>query len=108
MQMLIVLLLIGLPVALFLAWAYELTPDGVVKAEDVPEDAPKDPRSGQRLNRITLVALIVAVAWIGWDAAQDGATRSRLNPWPLQTSPSLYCPSLTSARMVIRPGLRMG
>jgi len=43
MKMLIVVLLIGLPIALFLAWAYELTPDGVVKAEDLPEDMPKDP-----------------------------------------------------------------
>ena len=71
MQMLIVMLLIGLPIALFLAWAYELTPDGVKKAEDVPENAPKDPRSGQTLNRVTTVALIAAVAWIGWDAFQD-------------------------------------
>jgi TolB-like protein len=70
MQMLIVLLLIGLPVALFLAWAYELTPDGVKKAKDLPEDAPKDPRSGRILNRITLVALVVAVAWLGWDKLQ--------------------------------------
>ena len=70
MQMLIVLLLIGLPVALFLAWAYELTPDGVKKAKDLPADAPKDPRSGRQLNRLTLIALIVAVAWLGWDKYQ--------------------------------------
>jgi TolB-like protein/tetratricopeptide (TPR) repeat protein len=70
MQMLIVVLLVGLPVALFLAWAYELTPDGVKKAKDLPEDVPKDPRAGRRLNRITMVALIVAVAWLGWDRIQ--------------------------------------
>jgi TolB-like protein len=70
MKMLIVILLIGLPVALFLAWAYELTPDGVKRAKDLPEDAPKDPRAGRRLNRITMVALIVAVAWLGWDKLQ--------------------------------------
>lgn len=67
MQMLIVLLLLGLPVALFLAWAYELTPEGVKLARDLPADMPKDPRSKSQLNRITLVALIVAVAWLGWD-----------------------------------------
>ena len=75
MQMLIVLLLIGLPIALFLAWAYELTPEGVKKAKDLPADAPKDPRSGKQLNRLTLIALIVAVAWLGWDkfqGADDG------------------------------------
>ena len=70
MQMLIVMLLIGLPIALFLAWAYELTPDGVKKARDLPENAPKDPRAGRRLNRITIVALVIAVAWLGWDKVQ--------------------------------------
>ena len=64
MQMLIVVLLLGLPVALFLAWAFELTPDGVVKAENVPADAPKDPRAGRVLNRIIMAALVVAVARI--------------------------------------------
>jgi TolB-like protein len=70
MQMLIIVLLLGLPVALFLAWAYELTPKGVMRAKDLPEDMPKDPRSKQTLNRVTLVALIIAVAWLGWDKLQ--------------------------------------
>ena len=70
MQMLITLLLIGLPIALFLAWAYELTPEGVVKAEDIPEDAPKDPRAGKRLNAVIIVTLIVAVGWLSWDKLQ--------------------------------------
>jgi len=74
MQMLIVVLLIGLPIALFLAWAYELTPAGVKKAKDLPADMPKDPRSKSTLNRATLVALIVAVAWLGWDKAQQPST----------------------------------
>ena len=67
MRVLIILLLAGLPIALFLAWAFELTPEGVKKAEDIPADAPKDPRSGQMLNRIIIVALIVAVAGLVWD-----------------------------------------
>ena len=73
MKMLIVLLLIGLPVALFLAWAYELTPEGVKRAKDLPEDMPKDPRSKSQLNRATLVALVIAVAWLGWDKLQRPA-----------------------------------
>ncbi len=73
MKMLIVVLLIGLPIALFLAWAYELTPDGVKRAEDLPENMPKDPRSKSHLNRATLIALVVAVAWLGWDKLQRPA-----------------------------------
>jgi adenylate cyclase len=30
----------------------------------------KDPRAGRRLNRITIVALVIAVAWLGWDKVQ--------------------------------------
>jgi len=73
MQMLIILLLVGLPIALFLAWAYELTPDGVKKAKDLPLDMPKDPRSGRLLNRLTIVTLVIAVAWLGWDKLQQSA-----------------------------------
>lgn len=67
MQLLIVVLLLGLPVALFLAWAFELTPDGVVKAVDVPTDVPKDPRSGRMLNRIIIATLVIAVAGLAWE-----------------------------------------
>ncbi len=34
MQMLIIVLLVGLPVSLFLSWAYELTPEGLMKAHE--------------------------------------------------------------------------
>ena len=67
MQMLIVILLLGLPVSLFLAWAYELTPEGVKKAHEVPADAPKDPRSGRALNRIIIGALVIAIAGLVWE-----------------------------------------
>jgi TolB-like protein len=67
MQILVILLLIGLPLALFLAWAYELTPAGIVKANEVPEGAAKDPAAGRILNRLILLALVIAVAWLAWD-----------------------------------------
>jgi len=79
MRILIIFLLIGLPVALFLAWAFELTPDGVVKAEDVPIGAPKDPRAGKRLNAVIMVTLFVAVAWLGWDKLQQPADAPAIN-----------------------------
>ncbi len=67
MQMLIVVLLLGLPVALLLAWVYELTPDGVKRTEDLPADTPRDPRSGKTLNRVIVIALVAAVAGLAWD-----------------------------------------
>jgi len=70
MRMVIVLLVLGFPLASFLAWAFELTPEGVKKAKDLPHDMPKDPRSGRQLNRLTIMTLIIAVAWLGWDKLQ--------------------------------------
>jgi len=67
MQMVIILLVLGLPVALFLAWAFELTPQGIKKAHDVPRDAPKEPRAGRIFNVVTIVMLLIAVGWLSWD-----------------------------------------
>lgn len=39
-QLLVVLIILGLPVALGLAWAFELTPQGIKRAEDVNESVP--------------------------------------------------------------------
>ena len=74
MQMVIILLVLGFPVAVFLAWAFELTPDGVMKAKDLPENMPKDPRSRRRLNALIMTTLIIAVGWLGLDKFQNQTT----------------------------------
>ena len=64
MKMLIVFVLLGFPVALFLAWAYDLTPDGIRRTES---SAPRRARSGSTINRFTTMALVAVVAWLTWD-----------------------------------------
>ena len=61
--MVIVLFAIGFPIALILAWAFELTPEGVKLTADVPEGEDTTPRTGGRLDYAILggVALIVAL-----------------------------------------------
>ena len=41
MTALIVLVIVGFPVTAILAWAYELTVDGIVRHEEVPAGAPR-------------------------------------------------------------------
>ena len=67
LQMVIIFLALGFPVTLFLAWAFELTPEGMKKAREIPADAPKDPRSGRVLNRIIIATLILAIAGLIWE-----------------------------------------
>src|SRR2546427_12793983 len=46
-RLVIVLVAVGFPVALVIAWAFELTPEGIKRTEDVD---PFDSRSGQVLS----------------------------------------------------------
>jgi hypothetical protein len=50
----IVLLLLGVPVSLFFAWAYELTPEGLRRERDVDPGESIMPQTGRRLDRLTI------------------------------------------------------
>jgi TolB-like protein len=62
MKFLITVVLLGFVVALVLAWAFELTPDGVKKAADVEGRRPA--RSAWRLEHIIIALLVVALSWL--------------------------------------------
>jgi TolB-like protein/Tfp pilus assembly protein PilF len=78
---LLVLALAGLPVALVLAWAFELTPDGVrrVAGSEVREAEPRTRWLSPRSAAVALVALLLAAS-AGWMA---GRTQS---PEPAERS----------------------
>jgi TolB-like protein len=65
---LILLIALGFPIALVLAWAFELTPEGMKKTEEVDASASLTPSTGKRLNRITIVALVVALSYFIWQS----------------------------------------
>ncbi|MCH8203062.1 MAG: hypothetical protein IH996_08145 [Proteobacteria bacterium] len=60
-------LIIGFPVALFFSWAYELTPEGVKKTHEVDADASITHSTGRKLDRMIIGALVVAVAFLIYD-----------------------------------------
>jgi len=57
LRLVIVLLLIGFPIALILAWAYDVTPQGIRATP-----APTTPRSHRRRNLIMLIAIGVIIS----------------------------------------------
>jgi len=67
MKITLAILIAGLPVALILSWAFELTPEGVMKSDDVPVSESITPKTGHTLNRLTTIALVFALAFIAWD-----------------------------------------
>jgi TolB-like protein/Tfp pilus assembly protein PilF len=63
-RLVIALLTLGFPIAMILAWAYELTPEGIRRTEDIPDKTPAKRRSGQRLNTLIIAVLGCAVAFL--------------------------------------------
>jgi TolB-like protein/Tfp pilus assembly protein PilF len=61
-RLVVLLLIIGFPVALILAWAFELTPEGIKRAEDVDLTKSTTRRTSHKLLWITAVVAIVAAA----------------------------------------------
>ena len=69
-RVVVLLLVLGFPVVVALAWVYEVTPEGIRRTEPAgsPEARPvHEHRSvGQRLNAIIMIVLVLAVAVTSW------------------------------------------
>jgi TolB-like protein len=63
----VVMLLLGLPIALFFAWAFEMTPEGVKREEDVDRSKSITHTTGRKLDFIIIAALAVALAYFLWE-----------------------------------------
>lgn len=62
--LLVAFLILGLPVALIFAWAFELTPDGVVRTAEVPEGQSITSDTGQKINYLIIGLLVAAVGFL--------------------------------------------
>lgn len=60
----IVLLGVGFPIALVLAWAFEMTPEGVKLTANVPEGESIAPKTGRKLDYAILAGLALAIILI--------------------------------------------
>ena len=62
-SMVLILLLIGFPFALILAWAFELTPDGLKREAEVDRSQSITPQTGRRIDFVIIALLLVAVVY---------------------------------------------
>ena len=59
-----VILIIGFPLALIFAWAFEITPDGIKLTKEVPRTESITRLTGKKLNYILAGLLVIALAYI--------------------------------------------
>ncbi len=63
----LLLLIIGFPIAVFFAWAFELTPEGIKKEKDVDRSQSITHETGRKLDYMIIGVLLLALGWFAWD-----------------------------------------
>src|ERR1700737_597585 len=63
-RLVIALVVIGFPLALVLAWAFELTPEGIVRTEDVDPEKTIRKSTGRKLDFAIIGVLLVVIAML--------------------------------------------
>jgi adenylate cyclase len=67
LQTIVIMLAIGFLPALAFAWVFELTPDGIKRDDQVDRARSLAPQTGQRMNRLIIVVLLLALGYFGFD-----------------------------------------
>jgi TolB-like protein len=96
-------LLVGFPIALVFAWAFELTPDGVVRTEAVPEGQSITDATGRRLDYAIITGLLLLVVMSVW-RMDDPAPVAVETPAVVDAAPEQPAePEINAASIAVLP-----
>jgi TolB-like protein/Tfp pilus assembly protein PilF len=93
MKVFVTAVILGFPVALILAWAFELTPEGIKRAEEVAPQESKTPTAGRKWTAIIVAAAVLAAALLAFQFS-----RTRTSP-PVELAKQV-APSATMDKSV--------
>ncbi len=93
----VVILLLGLPIAILFAWAFEMTPEGLKREKEVDRSRSIAPQTGKKLDRVIIAVLAVALAWFAWDKFGG----------PTETSPTAASFSVSDKSVAVLPFVTM-
>ena len=66
-RLVVIFLAIGLVPALVLAWAFELTPEGLKREREAAHVEANSPRGGKKLDRVIMLVLALALGYFAFD-----------------------------------------
>ena len=98
-QTLIVIVLLGFPIALVLAWAFELTPEGIKRTEDVSPNESITFRTGRKLVGITIALALIAAGLMTFKVLRPKPTTMAAPA----TSPAPVLPVIAAKSIAVLP-----
>ena len=81
MQIFVVILAIGFPAALVFSWAFEITPEGIVRESEVEHGKPITRRTGRKIVAMTVVLAIFATGLLIFQVLHLSVGRSAANDY---------------------------
>ena len=66
-RIVVIVLAIGLIPSMIFAWVFELTPEGLIRDKDIDHSQVDTSQSGQKLNRMIMVVLTLALGYFAFD-----------------------------------------
>jgi len=79
-RLVVLLLILGFPIALFLAWAYEITPEGIKRAEEVDLSKSITHRTGRKLDFLIIAILLLVIGVFAYQRFGPGRKGSAALP----------------------------
>lgn len=67
-KLILLMLLVGFVPALILAWAFELTPEGIKLEKDVPRKSSITPKTGRKLDYLIIISLGLSLGYFIWES----------------------------------------
>jgi TolB-like protein/Flp pilus assembly protein TadD len=77
-RLVVLLLIIGFPVALVLSWAFEITPEGIKRESDIDASKSITRKTGRKLIAFTVVAAMIAAGLLVFQFARSKSSSSTL------------------------------
>jgi serine/threonine-protein kinase len=97
-RLVVLLLILGFPVALVLAWAFEITPEGIKRAEDVLPNESIRRKTGRKLVGITVALALLAAGLLAFQILRPRLMRDSVaSSTPLPARAALTIPEKSIA-----------
>ncbi|MDH4125257.1 MAG: hypothetical protein OEW64_09900 [Gammaproteobacteria bacterium] len=100
----VVVLLLGLPLAVLFAWAFELTPEGLKREKEVDRSQSIVAQTGRKLDRMIIGVLVIALAWFAWDKFYGG---SSIEPAAGTAEPAAVAAAMQDKSVAVLPFVAM-
>jgi len=103
----LLVLVLGSPLAMLFAWAYELTPEGLKRESEVDRAASVTHETGRKLDRAIITVLICAVAYFAFDKFSGHSPGANVTAADTTTSNMAVSTAVAKSSIAVLPFVNM-